>query len=293
MLSIPAQFAMIYDFIFDTLLKEDRNIFYNITLVTVIKGGHANKYTSIQSWFWRLFGFQFPNIINHISDNMDITLVRAPGWCVRATHTYFSPLVISPQFLPTTEKARLIPSWKLYWARYTMYPIKHFMSNLQTKQTYLLYFGRGSRKTRKRSVVNDNVVIAFLKQWAKDMNLKFDVFKNAFHDQNRNKEKVSSALVIVGPHGGMFANMNFAQPGTYFVEFVDFWMHMKMKITNKKLHEKMRPSYYELSQANGLFYHYLKPKNFHWDTGHMYINITKLRMIMYDIEQKINANNDK
>ena len=83
-------------------------------------------------------------------------------------------------------------------------------------------------------------------------------------------------------HGGVFQNINSAQPGTYIVEFIDFWIDQR-NINN----QPMRSCYYALSQANGLNYYYIKPKNFDFLNGSMYIDTNALMQIINQIYHKI------
>ena len=61
---------------------------------------------------------------------------------------------------------------------------------------------------------------------------------------------MSSARVIVAPHGGAVANIAFAPPGAHVMEL----------ITNKGL--KIRPCYFGLAHALGFTYEYVEPQAF-------------------------------
>ncbi len=119
-----------------------------------------------------------------------------------------------------------------------------------------------------------------LKEWSNSHSLVFQVFEPPPRF-TKAKTIFSEALLIVGPHGGMFANLNFAQPQSYVIEFVDWW------ITT----QAFRPCYYGLSQANSLYYYYVKPENFDWDKR-MKIDISKLKNVLFMVENDMKERGD-
>jgi len=85
-------------------------------------------------------------------------------------------------------------------------------STLSTNQTYL----RRSGKVNGRSVVNQGPLLIAIKDALKP---QYQLLVHACTDWIVDRDVMSRALVVIGPHGGHFTNLIFASRGTHVVEF--------------------------------------------------------------------------
>jgi hypothetical protein len=127
-----------------------------------------------------------------------------------------------------------------------------------------LFYMKRERKLGKRYVINDDQVIATLKEYCKLSGLKFEIFDG-------DVSKLIRAAFIIGPHGGAIANLIYTNRKTKVVEF----------ITQKGL--VARPCYDLLSQTLSLDYYYIEPTTFNFDNGGMKIDIKKLDNTLINI----------
>jgi capsular polysaccharide biosynthesis protein len=82
------------------------------------------------------------------------------------------------------------------------------------------------------------------------------------------------AKVILGPHGGAFANIAFAQPGTHVIEFIPIYKLYKQSEGDA------RRNFWGLSQAAGLDYWALDTERFSFDEPGMVVDPAKLLTIL-------------
>ena len=68
---------------------------------------------------------------------------------------------------------------------------------------------------------NEQEVERYLQRFAKERGFEFVLFYHAEYDSlQKTMELWSSAAIVVGPHGGAFANIAFAPKGTLVMEFL-------------------------------------------------------------------------
>lgn len=124
----------------------------------------------------------------------------------------------------------------------------------------MFYMERKKEKLNKRYVLNNAAVVSTLRQVARELGIRFEIF-------NGDVERLSRAAYMVGPHGGAMGNLIYTSASTVIVEF----------ITLKGLRE--RPCYVLSAETLSLEYKYLEPDVFDFDTGGMQINVSKLRSL--------------
>eukprot|EP01084_Bolivina_argentea_P144902 254122_1 len=289
MLNIPIRFAMIYQYLLH-LIKSSRysQYYFNISIATYMEWHRKNK---VHVWFWKQFGIT--QGINQIHENINITIVNVEAWCAKYSYQWFAPFIIAPFFVDinanwTDHYSNKVSFYhRQLYAWNSMHSIKHLLTNMNVKREYIIYLAR--RNKRKRTVRNDQQVVRYLNHSAQIHGYKFFVYEccdiydvkyKSHFDQT--KDIFSKGMMFVGPHGGAFANLVFAQFGSYVLEF-NSWFG---DVESDKPPD--RPLFYGLSQANGLHYYYLNPKEFHYN-GPMTINITQFGMVLSQIYTRIDA----
>ncbi|ETO24278.1 hypothetical protein RFI_12879 [Reticulomyxa filosa] len=196
------------------------------------------------------------------------------GWCVTTKFTYYSDVMITPYFLSLNNPR----SFKLF-PRGILGPIQHLLTNgrRDVDRDTVLYLSRHG--SSQRNVKNHNNVVAVIERWTQEKNnnpkqtkpLKFVEFVVQNKPFDYDRDIVSRSLFIIGPHGGKFANLIFACPNTYVLEFSDVFIKT----------ERFRSDYYALAQAASLHYWYLIPDNFtSYFNFSMTINIQTLKDVL-------------
>ena len=157
-----------------------------------------------------------------------------------------------------------------------MKSIKPSISNVGEKRDLILYLDRGGHINR--GVVNNKEIIEFLEEFVGTMfgsSYQFIVKSGKENSFDLERDIYSRAMIVIGPHGGMFGNMIFMQYGSYVVEF------------NGWLNNDHRPFYYALSQSNGLHYYYVAPEKFEYIRHRMTIDTAHLGSVLSEILNKI------
>lgn len=113
----------------------------------------------------------------------------------------------------------------------------------------------------KRYVLNDREVVNALRDFAQERRLKFEIYDGRI-------DKLSRASHIIGPHGGAFGNIIYANSRTKVIEF----------ISSKGMHK--RPCYALLSGSLSLTYVFVEPKVFNFDFGGMVMDMSRLLHIL-------------
>jgi len=80
------------------------------------------------------------------------------------------------------------------------------------------------------------------------------------------------AKVIVGPHGGAFANIAFAKPGTHIIEFLPVYDIIHDPVNSGR-------HYWGLAQAASQDYWAVTPDEFCFD-GPMVVDLNQLNQIL-------------
>ena len=305
---IIPQFAVVYQLLKDIHLQtyqSNSNDKYNITILS-----HTGKKGTIMYYFFNELFMNDPLYISMMKNKhiIGIHIINNNGWCARTPFTYFSSFYISPVFaVDINDKYKREP---FYWInvenelypRNLMAPINHMLSNTNHKPNLILYLSRKGQG--RREVSNRDEVLKCLQNWVdndlnskqKDIEYGFIHYTNyaGVNKFNDVKDFFSKAILIIGPHGGKFGNIVFLQTGTFVIEFND-WENCNKEYelyqkTDKltKNQKCVRTAFYGMSQAKGLHYYYLSPKNFDYNTHQkMIININDLNRILNDISLKI------
>ncbi len=206
-------------------------------------------------WFWKKLG---------LSDR----IVQKPknakeGFAIHANVALF------PQFEPNLN------SYGIY-ARNTLLPIQRRLGVLErTRQDLVLYLER-PQVGKFRSVGNNEKLLARVREELVDTPYELRIFSSS-GDHQADMELVKRAKVIFGPHGGAFANLIFAQPGSHVIEFLPIYRLYAEG-------EEPRPVFWGLAQAAGLDYWTVEPKNFGFKTPGMIVDpeevVSILRLVL-------------
>jgi hypothetical protein len=135
----------------------------------------------------------------------------------------------------------------------------------------VFYFGR--KQGSKRAVKNEKEVIEAIQSIHPDM-----VEFYSSNDWKKDREYLSHAELIVGPHGGAMANMIFALPNATVVEFIPL---KKLKLMGNI----ERPCYAGLSHGLGFAYYTVEPTIFNFDHGQMVVPQDKLQQLLLSIKE--------
>lgn len=138
----------------------------------------------------------------------------------------------------------------------------------QPLQDLVVYLAR----TGKRSVANEDTLLTRIKRVLAGGKYGFHVFE-ASGDLSRDMGIIRRAKVVIGPHGGAFANLVFAKPGTHVVEFLPLYELYRQG-------QESRPNYWGLSQAAGLDYWTVSPRNFDFDQPGMTVDVDEVARIL-------------
>lgn len=107
-----------------------------------------------------------------------------------------------------------------------------------------------------RGVADESRLLARIERALAGSPLRLEVFRHRTLAEDR--DVVRRARAIVGPHGGAFGNLVFAQPGTLVVEFLPIYDTIGRG-------NDSRPMYWGLAQAAGLEYWTVTPKRFGYE----------------------------
>ncbi len=193
------------------------------------------------SWWWKRLG---------VEDRIVAKPVRASsGFVIHAD------LALFPQFEPNHNQLGLYP-------RNLLRPIQRRLGTLEPARRDLAVY---LRRTSKRSVAGEKEMLEQARAAVEESGLKLHVLGGLGRIADA-EPWIRRARIVFGPHGGAFANLIFAQPGTAVVEFVP-----------RRALEEGRPNdrlsmYYGLSQAAGLDYWFVDPKSYDHDAPGMQID---------------------
>lgn len=96
---------------------------------------------------------------------------------------------------------------------------KYFLDYFHQKQDKLLYLTRNNCRYRK--VLNEDVLINYLKKYSNENNLDFKIFKSEELEINERFKLFNQSKIIIAPHGGAIFHMYACYPKTKFIEFVN------------------------------------------------------------------------
>ena len=132
--------------------------------------------------------------------------------------------------------------------------------------TDVVYIARKAGTTR--FVANEDEVLATLRtKWP---NLRIVYPANAWR---QDREAFRNAGVIIGPHGGGFANMIFAPVNATIIEFTPL-------VQYKHDGKNERPCYFGLAHGLGFEYHAVAPSKFNFDHGSMVVPTERVLDVM-------------
>lgn len=118
----------------------------------------------------------------------------------------------------------------------------------------VLYLSRGDME---RTVANERALLGRLECALADSGYRLEVSVDR-GSLDGVREQMRRARVVLGPHGGAFANLVFAQPGTHVIEFIPSY-ELPLQGTDA------RHMYWGLAQAAGLDYWSVAPRRFGWE----------------------------
>ena len=155
----------------------------------------------------------------------------------------------------------------------------------QSARPLLLYLRRSPEQARGLAPEVDAQVVALLQRRLRpafDLQV-WNTSSSAVHSFETDAAAFARARVVLGPHGGAFANLVFAPPGAEVIEFIPR-ASMEMQAPGEPKRD-VRPCYHALAGALGLRYHQLEPLpsgaggNF-FDMRHMRINVSALASLL-------------
>jgi hypothetical protein len=99
------------------------------------------------------------------------------------------------------------------------------------------------------------------------------------------RDTMQSAAVMVGPHGGAFANAFFAPPGAHVVEIVPSCQMQRHRYVGRKRARKQKPRvmFWGLAHCLRQPYHLSEPANFGFYSPGMVVNVTDVMSILADV----------
>jgi hypothetical protein len=172
------------------------------------------------------------------------------GFVIHADRVYY------PQYAPTLRSYGL-------FARNTLLPVRRRLGALEPgPQDLVLYLEREMGKIR--SVANRDALLEALRRRLRGTPYRLELF--GARGLHVDREAFARARVIVGPHGGAFANMIFARPGAHVVEFQPLY----------RLFEeggRDRPVYWGMAEACGLTYWTSEPEHFDFMERRMRVDV--------------------
>jgi len=209
-------------------------------IVSHFRGSPAIRY------FWRKLGLTHRVIQKPIN--------AAERFVIHADRVLYSG------YMPTLGEYGLYP-------RNVLRPLQWRLGLLQpVPRDRVLYLRRD--RNSKRSIEGEDQLLSRLQAELADSGLKLEVFQSSL-DQDQDMECFKRARVILGPHGGAFANLIFAQPGTHVIEFLPIYELFQAG-------QDTRAMYWGLSQAAGLDYWTVQPRNFDFDSMNMKVDVDEV-----------------
>ena len=159
------------------------------------------------------------------------------------------------------------------YPRNTLLPVQKRLGLLEPdQQDLLIYLGRKG----VRSVIHEQQLLAELNDIAIKAGCKLHEFK-ASGDFDIDLSIMKRARLVMGPHGGAFANILFCQPGTKVVEFLPIYELINHPHTCGR-------NYWGIAQAAGLEYWTFSPEEFDFDKNEMVIDSVKLIKLIQKLE---------
>lgn len=208
-----------------------------------------NEPGGVPQWFWKRLG---------LTDR----IVSKPA-NARSGFVVHADLALYPQFEPNLRQLGFYP-------RNTLRPIQRRLGVLdRVERDVVLYLRRGAI----RSVANEEALLCAVRKFVESKGLSLEVFSGG-RGPGGCEEVMKRSRVVFGPHGGAFANLIFAQPGTHVIEFVP----LQRELRQGERHPLTM--YYGMSQAAGLDYWFVEPDNFGHRRHGMVVDVNEVVAVM-------------
>lgn len=207
---------------------------------------------AIGQWLWNKLGLENRVVQKPINAKEEIVI--------------YTDMAFFPHYEPCLHSFGLYP-------RNTLLPIQKRLGLLDnTHRDLVVYLPRKGA----RSVADEDKLLASIKPIVEEKGYTIHVFQ-ARGDFDSDLNIMKRAKVVLGPHGGAFANIVFAQPGTHVIEFIPIYKLFK--------HDEgaARRNYWGLSQAAGLDYWALDTERFEFDEPGMVVDTAKLVAVLQKI----------
>lgn len=210
--------------------------FENVKIVSHDEGARTAR------WFWEALGLR--HRVAQKPRNAQA------GFAIHADRVYF------PQYAPTLD------SYGLY-ARNTLLPIRRRLGVEEPgEQDLVLYLDRPPDVIR--SVANRDALLEAIRKRLRGTSHRLEIFRA--RGPGADRALFERAKVIVGPHGGAFANAIFARPGAHVVEFLPIYRLYREGA-------QPRPVFWGLAQGCGLEYWTTEPRNFDFFQRGMVVDV--------------------
>jgi len=208
-----------------------------------------NDTSRAAQWFWSRLG-------------LSGRIVSKP-FNLQSGFVIHADLVLFPQFEPNLDQLGFYP-------RGTLRPIQRRLGALEpANQDLVVYLQRHE----SRSVANEEALLSRVRRVLEGTGLTLHVFHGA-GDPGATVDLMKRAAIVFGPHGGAFANLVFASPGTQVIEFVP---SRRFLHGEKNLRLSM---YYGLAQAAGMDYWLIEPERFYHDRPGMVVDVDEVAEII-------------
>jgi len=212
-----------------------------------IKIASHYKNCPIAQWIWSKLNLQDRLIQKPLN--------AADGFVI---HT---PMALYPGFHPSHQNFGFYP-------RNCLLPLQKRLGLLEdVPQDLIVYLPRKGQ----REVDNETELLSMLVEFACNSPYELHIFK---HSGNFDQDLsiMRRAKIVLGPHGGAFANIAFTQPGTSVIEFLPILDLADDILTSGR-------NYWGLSQAAGLDYWAFEPSRFSFE-GSMLIDCAELQGVL-------------
>lgn len=204
-----------------------------------------NEPQKAAQWFWNRLG-----LIGRI--------VSKPR-NVRSRFVIHADLVLFSQFEPNLNQLGLYP-------RDTLRPIQRRIGTLRPAEQDLVVY---LQRPKHRSVANEQQLLSSVRRSLEGTGLRLHVFAGG-RSPGDGVDVMKRARVVFGPHGGAFANLIFAQPGTQVIELVP-----SRYLLHGSKSERLS-MYYGLAQAAGMDYWFVEPERFEHGKPGMVVDVDEV-----------------